>query len=303
MIMRVRFIVTQLAVLLALAGGVNAEEVLGLVVIAHGAPAPAWNQPVLDLEREVTDLMAKEHPDLFRSIRVALMEFVEPSIATVISEMEKEGITRVYALPLFIAPSGHNLYDIPAILGLYSDKNIVSVLRDEGIDIVATDLKITLGPTLAVDVIQEIALDRLREMSVDPDSAAIVILAHGDRNFEPVWISLARQVGSSLCANTGIEYFNYGFIGMGQGFRSEGVPAIYRALDDHKQVIVLGLYMVSSMEGIARRSFAGTPHGAATFDTMFADTEVKFASRGLLPDSRIVGWIVTTAAEWTETVK
>jgi hypothetical protein len=300
--MRVRFIAVQFAVLLVLAGSVHAEENLGLVIIAHGAPAPAWNQPVLNLQEEVTDLMTKERPDLFRSIRVALMEFVEPSIATVISEMEKEGITRVYALPLFIAPSSHNLYDIPAILGLYSDNNIVSVLRDEGITIVATDLKITLGPTLAVDVIQEIALDRLQEMSVDLDSAAIVILAHGDRDFEPVWISLARQVGSSLCANTGIEYFDYGFIGMGQGFRSEGVPAIFRALENHQEVSVLGLYMVSSIEGIARRSFTGTPHGAATFDEMFADAKVKFASRGLLPDSRVARWIINTAAAWAETV-
>jgi len=61
------------------------------------------------------------------------MEFTEPSIASVIKDFEEKGITKVFALPLFIAPSGHSIYDIPTILGLYFDKEMIDELKDEGI--------------------------------------------------------------------------------------------------------------------------------------------------------------------------
>jgi len=96
-----------------------AQEKLGLLIIAHGSPAKQWNQPVLDIENQVKELLRTKNVTDFDEVQIALMEFTEPSIATVVKDMENKGITKIFALPLFIAPSGHSLYDIPTILGLY----------------------------------------------------------------------------------------------------------------------------------------------------------------------------------------
>ncbi len=86
-------------------------------------PSKQWNQPVLNMEDSVKSLLQARQVTGFDEVRVALMEFTEPSVATVVKEMENKGITKIYALPLFIAPSGHSVYDIPSILGLYYNKN------------------------------------------------------------------------------------------------------------------------------------------------------------------------------------
>ncbi|MEA3296511.1 MAG: CbiX/SirB N-terminal domain-containing protein [candidate division Zixibacteria bacterium] len=289
-----------ITILLLLTSLVTAKDKLGLLVVAHGAPSPAWNQPVLDLESEIAETMQVAHPGLFGSIRVALMEFAEPSIATVISDMEDEGIDRVYVLPLFIAPSGHSLYDLPTILGLYSDRELVAELTEEGIKIVRTDMKITLGPTLDAEVIKSIAIDRAKAISSDPDSEAVIILAHGDRNFEPIWSSLAREVGSSVCADLGIAYFDYGFVGMGQAFISEGAPPIFRALGKHRRVLVLGLYLCSSIESIAQKAASRFGGGHGNSEAIFSGQDVRFADKGLLPDDRIADWVVQEASEWAQ---
>lgn len=294
---------TALGLVGFMAGAANAEDKLGLLIIAHGSPSPTWNQPVLDLERKVSELMQTEHPGLFSSIRVALMEFVEPSIATVISELEDDGINRVYALPLFVAPSGHSLYDVPAILGLYAEKGIMEELEEEGIELVDSDLKISLGPTIDAEVVKSIMLDRVMEMSEDPDSEAIVILAHGDRYFEPIWISLVSEVGTGLCAKSGINYFDYGFIGMGQAFMSEGAHAIFRTLDKYDRVLVLGLYMCSGVDKLVRRAIKRMAGDSTGDSDIFAGYDVRFADSGLLPDKRISEWIVEKAFEWVEFTK
>ncbi len=283
-----------------LTGNLFAEEKPGLLIVAHGSPVPAWNQAVLDLEKEVSEIMQSRHPGLFSSIRVALMEFAEPSIATVTSKMKKDGTDRIYVLPLFVAPSSHTLYDLPTILGLYGDKDIVEQMKEEGIDIVNADIRITIGPTPDAEVIKAVLLDRLQEISVDPSLESIVILAHGSRRFEPAWTSLITEVGAGLCAKTGIGYFDYAFTGMGQGFLSEGVPAIRRARDKSDRVLVLGLYMVSGAAGFTRRWMAWLGHTSKDGLEFFAGENVVFEERGLLPGRKIAEWIVDKATNWAE---
>jgi sirohydrochlorin ferrochelatase len=293
-------VVGVIIVISILTGNLFAEEKPGLLIVAHGSPAPAWNQPVLDLEKEVSGIMQSRYPGLFSSVKVALMEFAEPSVTTAILKMEKDGTDRIYVLPLFVAPSNHTLYDLPAILGLYSDKDIAEQMKEEGINIVNADIRITIGPTPDAEVIKAILFNRLQEVSVDPASESIVILAHGSRMFEPAWTSLITEIGAGLCAETGIGYFDHAFIGMGQGFLSKGVPAIRRAQDKSDRVLVLGLYMVSGAAGITQRWMARLGHTSKDGLEFFAGENVVFEERGLLPDRRMAEWIVDKAIDWAE---
>ena len=127
---------------------VYAQEKYGLIIVAHGSPMPQWNEPVLKIEKEVKTIMSHMENNQFSAIRVAFMEFTEPSINTVIKNFENAGIDKIYVIPLLIAPSGHSLFDIPTILGLYSDKDILREIKSEGTHIVNTKIKITIGPTL-----------------------------------------------------------------------------------------------------------------------------------------------------------
>ncbi len=231
------------------------------------------------------------------------MEFSEPSLNTVVKDLEDVGIDRVYAIPLFIAPSGHSLYDVPAILGLYSDREIRERLKEEGATIVDTKMKITLGPTLnSGDVLKEVMLERVRQLSTVPDSEGVVLLAHGDARFEPIWSSLCREIGSFVCAKTGIGCFDYAFVGIGQSFISEGVPVILGLAGECEKTIVVGLYVSMGVDDMANNSVLDTGMMKMESQEILDGKNIRFARQGLLPDKRIARWIVDRAVEWSESL-
>lgn len=278
-----------------------AKDKLGLLIIAHGAPMQQWNKPVLELENSVRLLMEKQQNDPFVSVHVALMEFNEPSINTVVKEMEKEGVEQIYAIPLFIAPSGHSLYDIPTILGLYSDKKKVKEIEDEGTKIVNTKIKITVGPTLYYgDIIEKIMLDRVKKLSINPEDESLVLLAHGDKYFREYWENMCQEVGSYIISKTGINYFDYAFVEIGQSFMLDGMSAISKALEHNKNVVVAGIYLSMGTESMAQNSSISSGMMKMKSKDMLADKNVIFSKHGLLPDKRITRWIVKRAVEWAE---
>ncbi|MDD2245576.1 MAG: CbiX/SirB N-terminal domain-containing protein [Proteiniphilum sp.] len=276
-----------------------AEDKTGLLIIAHGSPSKQWNQPVLNMEDSVKSLLQARQVTGFDEVRVALMEFTEPSVATVVKEMENKGITKIYALPLFIAPSGHSVYDIPSILGLYYNKKTGDALKEEKTEIVDSKAKITVGPTLNYGtVIQEILLERVKELSEDPHNEALVILAHGSENFYSCWQNIANKAGNFILAKTGIEYFKNAFVEVGQSFAVNGINAILDASSQKNKVIVVGMYLASGVEKMPQRSGIMMMGRSVESKEMLKGKNIVYSNKGLLPNAKITGWIVDRAVEW-----
>ncbi len=277
----------------------TAQENKALLIIAHGSPSAQWNGPVLDLEKQISDSLKTKGIAEIKTVKVAFMEFAHPSIAEVIKEMEKQGITTVYALPLFISLSGHSVFDVPALLGLYYTREEEQALQQEKSEIVSTNLKITLGPTLSYqNVLKDILLDRVKSMSVDPENEALVLLAHGSESFVPLWNNLLRETGNYILGKTGIQYFDHAFVEAGQSFTVNGVPVILKAGEMKKRVLVLGVYVSMGVRKMSETS--GLIMMGHTMDAkkMLEGKAISFADQGLLPDRRINQWIVDRTIEW-----
>ncbi len=277
----------------------NAAVRLGLILAAHGSPAPQWNAPVLALEGEVQALLSEAGPSPFISTRVAMMEFAEPSIASVIEDMEREEVERALVLPLFIAPSGHSVYDLPAILGLYSDREMRGQLQEEGITVASTSIHLAMGPTLNYgSLLRDVLLERTRELSTEPQSEGIVLLAHGDHRFAPIWESTCQEIGSFICAHTGITEFDFAFVGVGQSFIPEGVAAILGVTERCERTLVLGLYLSMGVESMAKSSELSVGRMSFRAAETLQDHDIVFAARGLLPSRQVARWIAARAIEW-----
>ena len=280
-----------------------AQEKNALLLIAHGSPAEQWNQPVLDLENQVKQLFDKKEITKFEEVCIALMEFTEPSIATVVKDLENKGITKIFALPLFIAPSGHSIYDIPTLLGLYYDKEMDDLLKEEKAEIVNTNIKITVGPTLSYDnVMKDILLDKVKALSENSKEEALVILAHGDKKFMPIWEDLSNETGNYILGKTGIEYFDKAFVEVGQSFAVDGVSSVLKASENKKKVIVVGMYLSMGVKNMADNSGIIMMGRTMESKKMFEGKNIVFANEGLLPDKRITEWIVDRAVEWLNSV-
>lgn len=290
-----------IALLVIYAGIVLAENKKGLLIVAHGSPATAWNQPVLNIENQVKELLDARDLNGFDEVRVALMEFAEPSINTAISEMDSKNITEVYVIPLFIAPSGHSIKDLPTILGLYFDTDYYQTIRDEGIEMVDSKIKISMGPTLNYNnVLKEIVMEQVKSVSENTENEALVLLAHGDTEYSDEWEHFINETGSYITGKTGISYYDKAFVGIGQKFGALGVEPILKAAEQKEKVIVAGVYL--SMDAKTMATTSGYVMMGRTFEAKdrFEGKNIHFIDEAILPDKRIAEWIVERGIEWLE---
>lgn len=268
----------------------------GLLIIAHGAPMPAWNKPVLVLQEQVIQALGGNSP--FKMVKVVMMEFAKPSVADGVVELEKAGCDRIVAVPLLIAPSSHSHWDIPALLGIYSDRKMKDELKAEGATIVSSKLPITVTATLDHgDMLLETMLGRVRELSRNPADEAVVVLAHGDEGLKPYWDALMKRITHYICGKTGITYADWAYVHVGQSYATEGVGAIAAAAEHRKRVLLVGCYVSMGPAGMHRR-YMNRPTkipGMGELPNPLKGKDIVAAKHGLLPNACVAKHIATTA--------
>ena len=264
------------------------------------APPPRpGTPPVLQLKQDVINLLGQDNP--FAGVEVVLMEFTEPNVADGVHALEQAQCDRIVAVPLFIAPSSHSHWDIPALLGLYSDIKVEKALQEEGTRVLRCNLPITLTPTLtSSDVIDRVMLQRVRELSTNPKDEAVVVLAHGSEYADAHWQRMLKRTVTGICGQTGISYGDWACVAVGQNFE-QGVAAIAQAAEHRQRVLVVGAYLSSGTARMAQRwqMKFNAPHAMPMhgMENPLANLDVHFSQQGLLPDPAVAQWIVTTALD------
>ena len=82
-----------------------------LILVAHGSPDPDWRRPLEALETRLRSL------SVARPVRMAYMDFLEPSVAQAARELAAAGYQRAHVLAAFLSPGGRHIKkDIPALI-------------------------------------------------------------------------------------------------------------------------------------------------------------------------------------------
>ena len=148
-----------------------------LMIVAHGSPMESWRKPVLDLEPLVKQQVAAGKLKGIDIVKVALMDYTEPSVASMVKACEAEGADTIFALPIFIAPSGHTEEDLPNILGHKYNPYVREELAEENTEMVHTKTPIILGPTFYYSyVLENSMLDRIKTLSKDDANEAVIYI-------------------------------------------------------------------------------------------------------------------------------
>ena len=286
------------ALFVAATASVNAKEnKTGLLLIAHGAPMPQWNKPVLDFGNQVAEDALKTGK--FHAVRTAMLEFTQPDVPSMVEELEAEGCGRIVAVPVFIAPSDHTFYDVPAVLGIYTSPSIKATITEEGGKIAKPKVPIILTHTLAEgDLLEKVVIDEVKRLSKNPAEEAIVLLAHGDHNHHRPIDRMMRGLVTAACGKTGIDRGDYAFIEIGQSYMSHGVGAIKAAAENKKRVIVVGVYVSSSAASIHRRITA--MNRKSPLNDPLDGADVLFSDRGMIANPATREHVLKTALEAIE---
>jgi len=269
----------------------------GLLILSHGAPAPQWNEPVNALVERVRK--QNEGKKIFHAIEGAFLEFTQPDAMAGIEKLEVAGCDRIIVVPLFIAPSSHSLFDVPAVLGLYSSPEIRLTLEEEGARVAQPKVSLTLTQTLSEgDLLDNFARDEVCSLSKDPTNEAVVLIAHGCRDHHSLVENMTRRVATYCCGQCDIDYADWAYCAMGQTFWEEAAGAIAQAAEHKGRILVVGLYVSSSAERIYGRVMKEAERlMGADFKSPFEDMDIVFSNKGLVDYPATADWLLKTAGE------
>jgi sirohydrochlorin cobaltochelatase len=129
------------------------SEKIGLLAIGHGSRLP-YNKEVVT---SIADMIAEDHPELI--VRAGFMENCGPSVEEALKGFEGTGVTKIAAVPVFLASGVHITQDIPEILKLDPETNEGTMQID------GNDVKIVYGKPLGSHrLISDLVYERAKEV-------------------------------------------------------------------------------------------------------------------------------------------
>jgi len=272
----------------------------GLLIISHGSPSAQWNDPVSGVIERVRKLNAEE--GRFHAVEGAFLEFAQPDAAAGIEKLQNAGCDRIIVVPFFIAPSGHSLFDVPAVLGLYTSPSIRRTLKDEDARVARPTVPVTLTQTLSEGaLLDSFVMTEIEKLSKNPKDEAIVLIAHGSADQRDLHDITMRRLLTAACGRSGISYGDWAYCEMGQSYLEQAVPAIIRAGERKKRALVIGLYISSSAKRIHNSALGGAKDSiAASITKHVGKMEIILSEVGVVSHPATASWLLTTAAEALE---
>jgi sirohydrochlorin ferrochelatase len=274
----------------------------GIVLLAHGG-AIAWNEEV----RHVADQV-----DLCVPTEVAFGMATKSTMQSAVNQLVSRGATEIVAVPLFVSSHSSVIDSTAYLLGLRSQtpddlKMFAAMDHDgsmehhhrapdpvkttDGTKPIVSPVPVRMVSALDHDpIVASILEDRASSISTDPVNEVVILVAHGpvkeDEN--KLWLNdmsiLAKDLGSRT-HYAAIEYLT---------LRDDADPPVRNAAAEQlrqkvvqvtqsgKTVLVVPLLLsYGGIENSLRKRLSGLTY--------------RMPSQGLLPDTRIVTWVMQSA--------
>ena len=127
-------------------------EKIGILALGHGSRHP-HNKEVVS---GVADLIAKKYKDVV--VRIGFMNMNTPTMKEGLDGFKGTGVSKIVAIPIFLAHGVHTMEDIPQILGISKES------RKTMIKIDGRDVALIYSEPLGVDeLVAELAYKRVNE--------------------------------------------------------------------------------------------------------------------------------------------
>jgi len=128
------------------------NEKIGILALGHGSRHP-HNKEVVS---GVADLIAKKYKDVV--VKIGFMNMNTPTMKEGLDGFKGTGVSKIVAVPIFLAHGVHTMEDIPQILGISKES------RKTMIKIDGKDVALIYSEPLGVDeLVAELAYKRVNE--------------------------------------------------------------------------------------------------------------------------------------------
>ncbi|MFM1654725.1 sirohydrochlorin chelatase [Brevibacillus sp. B_LB10_24] len=172
----------------------------GVLVIGHGSSDQSWVELVDDAISQL---------DVPVPVVAGFLEMVEGRlIKDGIRELERQGVERIIAVPLFVSSGSTHIDEIGYVLGVYDKIELDEELEriETGADIVYCD------PMDNHPLIVDILLERVKELSRDPASETVFLVGHGadEGKYHAKWENVMQKLAMTIREQGGFREAAYG---------------------------------------------------------------------------------------------
>jgi sirohydrochlorin cobaltochelatase len=127
-------------------------EKIGILALGHGSRHPHNKEVVTG----VAELIAKKYKNIV--VRTGFMNMNTPTMKEGLDAFKGTGVSKIIAVPIFLAPGVHTMEDIPQILGISKDSRKTLIKLD------GRDVALIYSEPLGVDeLVAELAYKRASE--------------------------------------------------------------------------------------------------------------------------------------------
>lgn len=244
----------------------------GVLVIAHGSRDKKW----VDLiDQVVADVCAKF------PIEVGFLELVVGrSIADGVWRLEKQGVTDILVIPLFMTMGSTHLNEIQYALGLIDTPAIPTAIRP-----MYPQAKITWSSPLEDHpMVVNILSERIKKLTEDPSEEILFLIAHGSEysGFHQRWEELLRKVTMKLRHYFGFRAATYATL------HPDNIVQRVGAICKQNRVLVLPLFL---SEGYFTKTLVPSKLEGLSY---------VYDGKTILPDERISAWIEDSIEKWVD---
>lgn len=223
----------------------------------HAAPNP-WNDSV----EEVVAALDPKYPT-----EVAFGMAEAPAIQAAIARLEKRGVTRIAAIPLYVSSHSPIIGNTRYILGLQDTLAKYTSLKT----LPRAEMKAQVGMSAALDahpLVSEILLDRARALTDKPGETAVVLIAHGPNAEEEnrLWLKEMSEHAAFLRDKGGftavevLTHRNDASAAIKAKAREEFRAKVSANGKTHKVAVVPLLMSAGGIEGQVEGDLDGIPH-------------------------------------------
>lgn len=265
-----------------------------VLLVNHGSRSARWRSALLSLEERVRGPILENGK--VERVTTAFMEYTEPSIATRLKELDRDGFTDIVLVPVLLTVSPHSFEDIPTIIGQKEDPRSLQMLKLEGIERYTPRARVHGTPLLDfAEMLDENITRRVRALSENPEEEGLVLVAYGDETYEAEWDALLASVADHIRKEVGIDAYARAWCGHVVRYDpKKTASAIEEVLKTKERALVVPVLVAED------EMFQVQIIGDGIAKVERADERVRYKPDALLPDPKIDEWVVRIVKERTE---
>lgn len=252
----------------------------GILVISHGSREAEWVQLV---DNAVANAAAS--PQLAGiPVFSSFLEIVEGRlIQDGIDELERQGVTDMLVIPLFVSSGSTHVDEIGQAFGLPWVSDLEGDLGEFRVK-----AKVQYAPPIDDDSeIAELLMANLAELSKEPAKEALLLIGHGSKEkvFHERWEQGLKQLGERLRTLGGYARAEYAMLLPDQAALKLAAMSVAHP---EETVIVVPLFL---SQGYFTKKVIPTRLAGLTY---------KYNGRAMLPHPAIERWLERRMTDWLE---